>query len=241
MPDAIIFDVDGTLVNSNAFHVAAWDRAFRRFGKTFSSNQLHQQIGKGADQYLPAFLNPEELRAFGGEVDRCHSEIYQNEYLPLVRPFPGVRQLFERIKCDHQRIALATSGKQQELRVYTRIARIDDLVDAAVTAEDVDRSKPAPDLFKKALEKLGNPLADKVIVVGDTPYDAEAARKIGVTAIGLLCGGFRKRQLQDAGVAGVYRDPEDLLEHYNQSPLASPAGVPRQVRARKRTGSSDGS
>jgi HAD superfamily hydrolase (TIGR01549 family) len=221
MIEAVIFDVDGTIVDSNEFHVRAWDCAFRRFGKKFPLEQLRQQIGKGADQYLPEFLSPEEVQTIGKQIDEYRSELYRKEYLPLVRPFPKVRQLFERIKRDGKRIALASSGKNQELKVYKKIAQIEDLVDSATTSEDADKSKPAPDIFEAALEKLGNPSPHKVVAAGDTPYDAEAAKKVGVSTIGVLCGGFSAEQLRQAGVIALYRDPADLLEHYDQSPLVS--------------------
>ena len=221
MIEAVIFDVDGTIVDSNEFHVRAWDCAFRRFGKKFPLEQLRQQIGKGADQYLPEFLSPEEVQTIGKQIDEYRSELYRKEYLPLVRPFPKVRQLFERIKRDGKRIALASSGKNQELKVYKKIAQIEDLVDSATTSEDADKSKPAPDIFEAALEKLGNPSPHKAVAVGDTPYDAEAAKKVGVSTIGVLSGGFSAEQLRQAGVIALYRDPADLLEHYDQSPLVS--------------------
>jgi HAD superfamily hydrolase (TIGR01509 family) len=221
MIEAVIFDIDGTIVDSNEFHVRAWDRAFRHFGKEFPLDELRQQIGKGADQYLPEFLNPGELRTIGKKIDQYRSELYRNEYLPLVPPFPRVRQLFERIKRDGKRIALASSGKDQELKVYRKVAEIDDLVDCAATSDDADESKPAPDIFEAALEKLGSPSPHKILAVGDTPYDAEAAKKVGVQTIGVLCGGFREAQLRQAGVIALYRDPADLLEQYDESPLVS--------------------
>src|ERR1051326_7360643 len=103
---SFIFDIDGTLVDSNQLHVESWDRAFRRFGKQFSHAELQAQIGKGSDQYLPEFLTAEELRSFGHDLDRYRSELFQREYLPRVRPFPKVRELFDRIREDNQKIVL---------------------------------------------------------------------------------------------------------------------------------------
>jgi beta-phosphoglucomutase-like phosphatase (HAD superfamily) len=147
MIQAVIFDLDGTIVDSNEAHVLAWDRAFRHFGKKFPMDQLRKHIGKGADQYLPEFLSPEELRTIGKKIERCHSEVFKEEYLPQVRPFPKVRELFERIKRDGKRIALATSGKKEELRIYKKIAQIEDLTDSEITADDAGKSKPEQSRF----------------------------------------------------------------------------------------------
>jgi HAD superfamily hydrolase (TIGR01549 family) len=220
MIQAVIFDLDGTLVDSNELHVASWDRAFRHFGKRFSLEALRRQIGKGSDQYLPEFLDAEEMRALDKKIDEYRSELFKNEYLPRVKPFPKVRELFERIKRDGKHIVLATSGKKSEVKIYKKLTQIKDLIDGETTADDVDKSKPHPDIFEAALQKLDGPSSNEVIVVGDTPYDAEAARKIGIAMIGLLCGGSSEATLRNAGAIAIYRDPADLLDHYAESPLA---------------------
>jgi HAD superfamily hydrolase (TIGR01509 family) len=217
---AVIFDLDGTLVDSNDLHVQSWDRAFRHFGRVFPQKALRRQIGKGADQYLPAFLTAEEIKTFGKKLDEYRSELFKDEYLPRVRPFPKVRELLSRVKEDGRKIALATSGKKQELRVYKKIAHIEDLIDCEMTADDADRSKPEPDLFASSLHELGLEGND-VIAVGDTPYDGEAAGKAGIKTVGLLCGGFNAVELRDGGIIEIYRDPSDLLQHYATSALHS--------------------
>jgi len=220
MIQAVIFDLDGTVIDSNEAHVAAWDRAFQHFGKKFSREQLHKQVGKGSDQYLPVFLRPDELRTIGPKIDQCHTELFKKDYLPHLRPFPRVRELFARIKSDGKRIALATSGKKKEVSLYKKMARIEDLVDSETTADDADKSKPAPDIFAAALHHLGDPPPESVIAVGDTPYDIEAARKVGVGTIAVLCGGFSETELRAAGAIAIYRDPADLLDQYDTSPIA---------------------
>jgi HAD superfamily hydrolase (TIGR01509 family) len=219
MIQAVIFDVDGTLIDSNEAHVAAWDRAFRHFGKQFPIEKLRQNIGKGADQYLPEFLNPEELRTMGDKIDKYRSEIFKKEYRAFLKPFPKVRELLERVRQDGKRIALASSGKKEDLREMKKLARIEDLIDCEVTADDADKSKPAPDIFAATLHKLGDPPPIEVIAVGDTPYDVEAAKKVGIATIGLLCGGFSDSELRGTGAIAIYRDPADLLEHYPASPI----------------------
>src|SRR4029079_6250024 len=113
-----IFDIDGTLVDSNELHVDSWDRAFQRFGKHISREQYRAQIGKGSDQYLPEFLTPKEIKGFGKELDEYRSELFRKEYLPRVRPFPKVRELFHRIHDDDKRIVLASSGKKTDTKYY---------------------------------------------------------------------------------------------------------------------------
>jgi HAD superfamily hydrolase (TIGR01549 family) len=221
MIQVVIFDLDGTLVDSNELHVASWERAFRHFEKRFSLEQLRQQIGKGSDQYLPEFLTPEEIERFGQELDEYRSKLFTKEYLPRVKPFPKVRELFERIKQNGKRIALATSSKKSESKRYKKLLHIEDLVDVETNAGDAERTKPCPDVFVVSLKKLGDPPPNEAIVVGDTPFDVEAALKIGLQTIALLCGGRPEEDLRRAGAIAIYRDPADLLEQYDQSPLAT--------------------
>src|SRR6266498_2804061 len=202
MIEAVIFDIDGTLVDSVDLHAKAWQVAFEKFGKEVSFGAIRRQIGKGADQLLPVFFSKEELDQFGDELDSYRSE------------------LFKQIKEDGRQIALASSAKDDELKVYKKIARIDDLIQAETSSGDVKKSKPHPDVFASALEELGNIAPDQVIAVGDTPYDAQAAGKINLRAIGLLCGSWNEEELRRAGCVAIYQDPADLLARYDSSPLA---------------------
>ncbi|HEV8725601.1 MAG TPA: HAD family hydrolase [Candidatus Binatia bacterium] len=219
MIEAVIFDIDGTLVDSVDLHAKAWQVAFEKFGKEVSFGTIRCQIGKGADQLLPVFFSKDELEQFGDELDSYRSELFQQEYLPIVKAFPRVRELFERIKQDGRKIALASSAKDDELEVYKKIARIDDLIQTETSSGDVKKSKPYPDVFAVALEELGNIAPAQVIAVGDTPYDARAAGKINLRAIGLLCGGWNEEELRRAGCVAIYQDPADLLARYDSSPL----------------------
>src|SRR5205085_742224 len=119
--EAVVFDLDGTLIDSNDFHVEAWDLAFRHFGFEFPKPKLRANIGKGSDQYLPEFLTPQELETRGKQIDEYRSALFRKEFLPRIKPFPGVQQLFERIRRDGVRIALATSGKKDDVKTYTDI------------------------------------------------------------------------------------------------------------------------
>lgn len=220
MVQAVIFDVDGTLVDSVDLHARAWHEAFAHFGYHFDEAALRGQIGKGGDQLMPEFLSPDELERDGDRIDRFRSSLYKERYLNTVRPFPQVRTLFERILADGKKIALASSSKQEELETYLRIADIADLVQAQTTSEDAEQSKPEPDIFQAALSRLQGMDPGEAVVVGDSPYDAEAAGKAGLRTVGVLCGGFAEADLRGAGCIAIYRDPADLLAGYADSPLA---------------------
>jgi HAD superfamily hydrolase (TIGR01549 family) len=212
---AFIFDIDGTLVDSNELHVDSWDRAFRRFGKQFAPERLRAQIGKGSDQYIPAFLTPEEIKRFGKDLDEYRSELFRREYLPKVRPFPKVRELFQCIHDDNRRIMLASSGKKVDTKYYIDLLNIGDLIDGYVSGDDADSSKPAPDIFTTSLNKLGDISPDDAVTVGDTRFDIEAAKKAGLKTIAFLCGGTPESVLRETGAIAIYRDPADFLAHYN--------------------------
>ena len=220
MIKAVIFDIDGTLVDSVDLHAQAWKEAFKQFGKDIPYQQIRHQIGKGGDQLMPVFFTREELDEFGEKMEKYRSELYKRDYLPRVRAFPQVRELFERIKADGKRIALASSAKEDEIGRYKKIAHIEDLVEEAASADDADKSKPHPDIFKAALKQLGDIAHNEVTVVGDTPYDAEAAGKIRLRTIGVLCGGFPESELLAAGCIATYQDPADLLAHYEESVIS---------------------
>jgi HAD superfamily hydrolase (TIGR01549 family) len=218
--EAVIFDIDGTIVDSVALHAKAWQRAFAKFGKNILLEDIRSQIGKGADQLLPVYLSEQELERFGEAIETYRGELFKSEYLPKVKAFPKVRELFDRIKQDNKQIALASSAKQEELRAYKEIAGIDELVENETSADNVTRSKPCPDIYHAALEELGNPDPDGVIAIGDTPYDAVAAANAKIKCIGLLSGGWMQAQLRRAGCIAIYRDPADLLARYEDSPIA---------------------
>ena len=220
MITVVIFDIDGTLVDSVDLHAEAWAVTFAKYGKQIDVNTVRRQIGKGSDQLLPVFFSPAELSQFGKQLEQERSALFKRDYLPRVKAFPQTRELCERIKQDGKQIALASSAKEDEIKVYKQLARIEDLLTGETSSEDVAQSKPHPDIFAAALKQMGNPPAEDAIVVGDTPYDAQAAGKIQLRTIGVLCGGWREEVLRQAGCVAIYRDPADLLAHYDTSPLA---------------------
>jgi HAD superfamily hydrolase (TIGR01509 family) len=222
MVEAVIFDVDGTLVDSVDLHARAWQEALRHFGYELPYERVRHEIGKGGDQLMPALLPRDVVERQGETIEEYRGALFKREYLSRVRPFGGVRALFERIKADGKRIALATSAKGDELAAYKRIADIDGLADVETSSDDVEKSKPHPDIFEAALKKLGRVSPSAAIVVADTPHDAEAASRAGLRMIGVLCGGFPEDELRGAGCVAIHRDPVDLLARYEESPLGGP-------------------
>jgi len=218
MISAAIFDLDGTLVDSNDLHTEAWQETFRQFGKEIPYEKLRHQIGKGGDQYLPEFLTERELREIGPDVEKFRGDLFQAKYLDRVRPFPQVLELFERLRRDGKRIALASSGNGDEIAHYVKLLGIGELIETQTTKSDVQHSKPRPDVFVSALNRLGLQPQD-AMVVGDTPYDVQAAKKIELRTIGVLCGGFSEDELRASGALAIFHDPADLLTNLSRSPL----------------------
>lgn len=214
MPEAVIFDVDGTLLDSVDFHARAWQETFARHGVDVAFDDVRSQIGKGGDQLMPVFLPREMLEQIGEQLNDERARHFREKYLPRVRPFPKVRELFERLRADGRRVVLASSGTRDEVEEYKRIAGVADLIESDTSSDDAERSKPHPDIFLAALEKLGPVDRSAVVVVGDTPYDARAAVKAGLPIVGVLCGGFPEEDLRAAGCGAIYRDPADLLRRY---------------------------
>jgi HAD superfamily hydrolase (TIGR01509 family) len=219
MPKAAIFDVDGTLLDSVDLHALAWQDAMQKFGHEVSFEQVRGQIGKGGDKLIPHFLSEDAQRDHGEEMEEWRGRRFKTEYLPLLRPFSAVPDLLRRVRHGGLRIAVASSAKKDELDKYLDIAGIADLVDATTCSDDVEESKPAPDIFEVVLKKLGIEGAHAV-AIGDTPYDAEAAGKAKIATIGVLCGGFTEGSLRQAGCVEVFQGPAALLACFGDSLLA---------------------
>jgi phosphoglycolate phosphatase-like HAD superfamily hydrolase len=213
MVEAVIFGVDGTLIDTNDLHVASRVETFRRFGHAVAPEAMRGQICKGSDQLMPAFLFRGQVEQRGEEIAAARTSLFLRDYVGRARAFPGVRPLFHRLGAASQRIILASFAKGEELERYQEILGVDDLVDGATTSDDAAHSKPAPDILQAALGRLAPLAAEVLIVVGDTPYDAHAA--------GVLCGGFAQAVLWKAGSVAIFRDPADLLAQLDPSPLAA--------------------
>jgi HAD superfamily hydrolase (TIGR01509 family) len=216
---AILFDVDGTLVDSNDLHAQAWVDAFAEFDITIPHAEVHDQIGKGGDNLMPALLDEEVVDKHGEAISEARSRIYKDSYASRVEPFADVAELFRMAKRDGWKIVIATSGQSEEVEPHLEKLGVRDLVDAVTTADDAERSKPDPDIFAAALKKVGVASAN-AIVVGDSPYDIEAAGKLGLRTIAVRSGGFDDEVLKGAGAVAIYDSPADLLARYESSPLA---------------------
>jgi HAD superfamily hydrolase (TIGR01509 family) len=218
MPLAAIFDIDGTLIDSVDLHALAWHEAFTHFGHDVSFEQARSQIGKGGDKLMPVFLSDAELRDHGKQLESWRGKHFKENYLSMVRPFAAVPELLGKLREAGVKLAVASSAKKDELEVYLKIAAITDLLDVTVSSEDVEQSKPAPDVFEVALQKLEVPPGG-AIVIGDSPYDAQAASKTGLRTIGFLSGAFPEQSLRDAGCVAVYPGPAGLLANLAHSLL----------------------
>ncbi len=220
MPDAVIFDVDGTLIDSVDAHAHAWQQAFAEFGHATDFAAIRAQIGKGGDKLLPHFLSPAEVERDGKAIEARRAALMQQLYMPHLQAFPGVRPLVQHILAAGMRVALASSAKRDELETYERLARIGDLIQADTSSDDARHSKPDPDVIEAALRKLAPVDPAAVIMVGDSPYDAQAARRAGVRMVGVRCGGFPDDELRAAGCIALFDGPADLLARFAESPLA---------------------
>lgn len=216
---AAIFDLDGTLLDSVDLHAEAWRQIFVKYGRDIPFQEVRGQIGKGGDQLMPVFFPEDEVKKYGEEMEKARGVLFKKEFMPKVKPFPEVRALFERMKQSGLKIALASSAKRDELEHYAELLEIDGLFEAGTSSDDAAKSKPHPDIFRAAIEKLGHIPTGATLAIGDTPYDAEAAGKIGIETVGMLCGGFAAADLRKAGIIDLYRDPADLLRQYDASPF----------------------
>jgi HAD superfamily hydrolase (TIGR01509 family) len=212
----VILDVDGTLVNSNDAHARSWVEALAKHDITVAFAQVRTLIGMGGDKLLPQLCGVSAESTRGVEIATTRSEVFRERYLPQLEPFPKTRELVTRLIAAGLRPAIASSAKEQELAQLLRIARIDDLIEGVSSASDAKHSKPDPDIVRAALEKLEVP-AGRALMIGDTPYDVEAARKLGLGTIALRCGGRSDSDL--AGAIAIYDDPAHLLAAFVDSPL----------------------
>jgi HAD superfamily hydrolase (TIGR01509 family) len=214
---AAILDVDGTLVDTNYHHALAWSRAFRAHGIVLPLWRLHRHVGMGGDKYVAAVAGEDVERRLGDEL-RDDWKRHFDELIGEVEPLPGARELVAELKRREQRVVLASSSIDEHLEGFLDKLDVRDLVDGWTTKDDVEASKPDPDLVEAALDKLGT---REAVMVGDTPWDCEAAGKAGIETIAVLTGGFSAQELLVAGAAAVFESTADLREHLDESPLGT--------------------
>jgi membrane protein len=218
MIKAVLFDIDGTLIDSNDLHVEAWHQVFSEAGHEIERSAIHDQIGKGGDNLVPALL-PHLSQGEQKALADGQGRLFKQLFLDKATPFPAARELLRHVHDTGRKVVLASSASQEELQHYVRLLDIEDIVSASTSIDDVSASKPEPDIFALALKKVGI-AAGEAVAVGDTPYDAISAGKAGVATIALLSGGFTERQLATAGAGVIYDDVADLLANYEGSPLS---------------------
>ncbi|MFL5604613.1 MAG: HAD family hydrolase [Gemmatimonadaceae bacterium] len=212
----MIFDVDGTLVDSNDAHARAWIEAFAAHGITVAYDSVRRAIGMGGDKLMPLVAGIEEQSAEGKRISKRRADIFQSEWLPRLQPFAGVRDLVARLVHDEFRVAVASSAKEDELHSLLEVAGVADLIPTRTSSDDADRSKPDPDIVAAAVKHTGCP-HERTVMIGDTPYDVEAAKRAGIQIIGLTCGGWERKDLLDA--SAIYADVAELLSKYEESIL----------------------
>jgi HAD superfamily hydrolase (TIGR01509 family) len=195
--EAILLDVDGTLVDSNDKHTDCWVEAFAKFGKEIEWKLIRQQIGKGGDLLVPDTLNAREMRAIGEPLKEYRGELWKDKYMKSVEPFPGVRESIRAFADRGIKLAFASSSNPDEVEYYVELLGVGDLLEGTTSKEDAQFSKPSPEIFQSALERVQSDPA-RTIVVGDTPYDILAAHRIPLPVVALRCGGFAEELLAKA-------------------------------------------
>lgn len=213
---AVLLDVDGTLIDSNDAHARSWVDAFAETGHAVPYEKVRKLIGMGGDKLMPTASGIEEDSPEGQRIAERRQQIFMTRYVPHLKPFPQTRALLDRLRALGLELVVATSAKSDELEALLKVAQAPELEASATTSSDADNSKPDPDIVEAALERAGFP-ADEVVMIGDTPYDLEAATRAGVRLIAVRCGGWSDAELK--GAIAVYDDPADLLAHLADSPI----------------------
>jgi HAD superfamily hydrolase (TIGR01509 family) len=213
----VLFDIDGTLVDSNDAHAHAWVQALAEHGRRVEFERVRPLIGMGSDKLMPKVSGIYSWSAEGKALAKRRGEIFRSLYLPQLQPTRGAHRLLEWLRDENLTLVVATSADADEVDALLRIANGSKLFDAASSKDDADRSKPDPDIVTAAIARAGCDPID-AIMIGDTPYDVEAAQQAGVGAIALRCGGWWPDEALHGALA-IYDDPEDLLQHYDLSPF----------------------
>lgn len=214
MLKGVIFDVDGTLVDSNDAHAKSWMDTFAEAGYDVPFDVVRPLIGMGADKLLPKTVGVSNESDVGKKLIERRSEIFRENYLPRLRPLKGSRELVLRVRSDGLKPIVATSAKDQQLKALLKAAQVQDLMEEKATSSDAKRSKPDPDIVHAAIKESEIP-PTQLVMIGDTPYDIEAAAKAKVRTIAFRSGGWQDADLK--GAAEIYDGPADLLAHYETS------------------------
>jgi HAD superfamily hydrolase (TIGR01549 family) len=213
---AAILDVDGTLVDTNYHHALAWFRAFREHGLVLPIWRLHRHVGMGGDKFVAAVAGDEVEERLGDELREGWERLF-DELIDETEPLEGARELIADLKGRGHPVVLASSAVEKHVDAFLDKLGARDLADGWTTKDDVEASKPDPDLVRAALDKAGT---DDAVMVGDTPWDIEAARQCGLETIAVVTGGYSEDELRDAGAVAVFDSIEALRQSLEETPLA---------------------
>ena len=218
MPDAVLFDVDGTLVDSNDAHAHAWVAAFAEHGIVIDFIRVRRCIGMGGDKLMPAVSGVDEGSGPGMAIAKRRGEIFTERFLPHLKPFRDAGRLVAELKARGHTVVAASSAKRDELQSLLAVAGAHALMDASTSSDDATNSKPDPDIIQAAL-KRANAVPSDSVMIGDTPYDVEASRRAGIAIIAFRCGGWSDDDL--GGAISIYDGPWHLLSSLEDSPFSS--------------------
>ena len=214
--EAALLDVDGTLIDSNYHHALAWYRAFRRHDIVLPLWRIHRAVGMGGDQLVPALVGPKLDKEKGDDIRAARDEIYTGGLIDEVAALEGAHELIAELKDRGLQVVLASSSPRDELERYLDLLDARKLADAWTTKDDVEATKPEPDLILAALEKAQT---ESAVMVGDTPWDVEAASKAGVETLCVITGGWSKQELREAGAIAVFESVDELRQRLEETPL----------------------
>jgi HAD superfamily hydrolase (TIGR01509 family) len=218
MTNGVLFDLDGTLVDSTYLHTVTWWQALRQYEWDVPMAKIHRAIGMGSDRILDHLLGPRHDNSDDDKIRAAHTSLYA-VYWYRLRPTPGARKLLETVDDRGMRVVLASSASRIELEAMLRVLDADDFIDTATGADDAEVSKPAPDIVRVALDRTGLK-PEEVVFVGDSVWDVYASAQLAIPCIGLTCGGISAAELTEAGAIEVYEHPHALLDALDQSAIA---------------------
>jgi HAD superfamily hydrolase (TIGR01509 family) len=213
---AVLLDIDGTLVDSNAAHAESWAQVFAEFGIHVEVARIRELIGKGGDKLLWEAAAVEEESSLGKELSERRKTVFKTQFLPGIKPLRGARGLLETMRERDLCLVVATSADRADISSLLEIAQVTDLIEATTSSSEAEHSKPDPDIIQAALKKAKASPAE-ALMLGDTPYDVEAATRASVGSVAVRCGGWNDAALQ--GALAIYDDPEDVRLHFETSPF----------------------
>lgn len=214
--EGVLLDVDGTLIDSNDAHARSWHMALAEFGVDVPVERIQPLIGMGGDKLLPRLTGVDAESDTGEAISKRRGEIFRRQFVPHLRPTPGAHELVKRLRAEGLRLVIATSAQREELEIMLEQVGLDDLIERKTSSSDAENSKPDPDIIQAALAKA-KLTPDSALLLGDTPYDVEAAGRASVATVALRCGGWPAEALR--GAIAIYDHPAHLLSQFTSSPF----------------------